>query len=74
MGSGEENAQEGRDQVGEDMFYRVTVDGRHCDWSRPLMMPLMDVFVDVLAVQKPGTIDGDRFRMEELVNFDNVFV
>lgn len=53
MTAHDEDAQEGRQQIAEDMFNGMTVDGRNGNGSRPLVVLLVDVLVDAFIVQQP---------------------
>ena len=44
-----------REQVADDVFYRVGVQGHDADGRRPLMVHLVDVLVQSGVMQQPET-------------------
>ena len=45
---------ENRHQVAYDVFQWMAVDGQYCHWCRPLVVVLVDVFVDGTVVEEPA--------------------
>lgn len=52
MAAHEKDAQEGRQQIAEDVLNGMAIDGRHRNGGRPLVMLLVDVLVNVLVMQQ----------------------
>ena len=42
-----------RSEVTEDILHGVAVNGAHCNWCCPLMVLLVDTFVQQRVVQQP---------------------
>lgn len=47
------HAQERWEEIRENVFDGVAVDGRHRNRSRPFVMLFVNIFVDMLAMKKP---------------------
>lgn len=66
----EQGAQEGREEVGEDVLHRVAVDGGDGDGGGPLVVALVDVLVEAAGVEEPGREREDIALHMKAVSMD----
>ena len=56
VGAEHQGTQQDREHVDEDVFQRMAIVSHHGHRTLPLMMDLMDVFIQTTVVKQPETI------------------